>query len=282
MDFREHYEYWMSNPVFDESTKSELKSISDEKEIEDRFYKDLSFGTGGMRGVLGAGRNRMNLYNVRRATKGVALWLKENPELAKRGVVIAYDSRRNSDLFAKQSALVLCENGIKAMLFDALRPVPVLSYAVRKMNAGAGIVITASHNPPQYNGYKLYGDDGAQIGPEVADKVTQKIRSLRYEDCLPMDESDAIKNGLLQIIGKKEVDDSYTEMLHTLVVDKDILKKEGANFTIVYTPVHGSGNVPVRRILKEIGISNVYVVKEQENPDPNFSTVELPNQAHLI
>lgn len=277
MDFREHYEYWMSNPVFDESTKSELKSISDEKEIEDRFYKDLSFGTGGMRGVLGAGRNRMNLYNVRRATKGVALWLKENPELAKRGVVIAYDSRRNSDLFAKQSALVLCENGIKAMLFDALRPVPVLSYAVRKMNAGAGIVITASHNPPQYNGYKLYGDDGAQIGPEVADKVTQKIRSLRYEDCLPMDESDAIKNGLLQIIGKKEVDDSYTEMLHTLVVDKDILKKEGANFTIVYTPVHGSGNVPVRRILKEIGISNVYVVKEQENPDPNFSTVELPN-----
>lgn len=277
MDFREHYEYWISNPVFDESTKSELKSISDEKEIEDRFYKDLSFGTGGMRGVLGAGRNRMNLYNVRRATKGVALWLKENPELAKRGVVIAYDSRRNSDLFAKQSALVLCENGIKAMLFDALRPVPVLSYAVRKMNAGAGIVITASHNPPQYNGYKLYGDDGAQIGPEVADKVTQKIRSLRYEDCLPMDESDAIKADLLQIIGKKEVDDSYTEMLHTLVVDKDILKKEGANFTIVYTPVHGSGNVPVRRILKEIGISNVYVVKEQENPDPNFSTVELPN-----
>lgn len=277
MNFREHYEYWLSSPVFDEDTKAELKNLSDEKEIEDRFYIDLSFGTGGMRGVLGAGRNRMNLYNVRRATKGVSLWLKDNPELAKRGVVIAYDSRRNSDLFAKQAALVLCENGIKAMLFDALRPVPVLSYAVRKMNAGAGIVVTASHNPPQYNGYKLYGADGAQIGPDVADTVTEKIRSLKYEECLPMTESKALESGLLQIIGKKEVDDSYTAMLHTLVVDKDIIDKEGANFKIVYTPVHGSGNVPVRRILKEIGISNVHVVKEQENPDPNFSTVELPN-----
>lgn len=277
MNYKEHLNYWLSNPVFDDATKQELKMLSDEKEIEDRFYKDLSFGTGGMRGVLGAGRNRMNLYNVRRATQGVALWLQDNPELKNRGVVIAYDSRRYSDFFAKEAALVLCANGIKAMLFDALRPVPVLSYALRHLNAGAGIVVTASHNPPEYNGYKLYGDDGAQIGPDVADIVTSKIRSLKYEECLPMCEKQALESGLLQIIGKKEVDDDYIAMLHTLVVDKDILQKEGSNFKIVYTPVHGSGNIPVRRILDEIGIGNVYVVKEQELPDPSFPTVELPN-----
>jgi len=275
--YQEKYQEWLHNPTFDEATKAELRALTDEKEIEDRFYRELSFGTAGMRGVLGAGSNRMNLYNVRRATKGVAHYLKQDKTLAERGVVIAYDSRRNSDLFAKQTALVLCANGVKAYLFDALRPVPVLSYALRHLKAAAGVVITASHNPPQYNGYKLYAEDGAQIGPEIANVVTAEIQKLRYEECLPMDEQEAIEKGLLQIIGNREVDDDYIRMLHTLVVDEDVLKKEGKDFKIVYSPIHGSGNVPVRRILKEIGIANVSVVKEQEAPDSNFSTVKVPN-----
>ena len=278
MTVRENYEQWLRDFAADKETVQELEAIrNDDKEIEDRFYTELSFGTAGMRGVLGAGMNRMNKYNVRRATKGLAGYLKENPENAKRGVVIAYDSRRCSAEFAKDTALTLCAEGVPAMLFDALRPVPVLSFAVRHLNAAAGVVITASHNPPQYNGYKVYGEDGAQVGPEAAEGITRIIRSTRYTDCVLMDEQEALGKGLLKIIGNKEVDDDYIARVKTLSINPELLRKEGAKLNIVYTPLHGSGNVPVRRLLKEIGLTNVAVVKEQEMPDPNFSTIKVPN-----
>ena len=278
MTIRENYEKWLKDFADDQETVQELKSIAnDEKEIEDRFYTELSFGTAGMRGVLGAGMNRMNKYNVRRATKGLAGFLKERPEEAKRGVVIAYDSRRFSAEFAKETALVLCAEGVKAYLFDALRPVPILSYAVRHLGAIAGIVITASHNPPEYNGYKVYGEDGAQVAPEVAAGITKWIRQTAYTDCRPADEAEAKGSGLLQIIGNAEVDDDYIAAIKTLAISPELLAKEGAKLNIVYTPLHGSGNVPVRRVLGEIGLTNLAVVKEQEMPDPNFSTIKVPN-----
>ena len=278
MDIHENYEQWLKDFADDAETVKELESIrNDEKEIEDRFYTELSFGTAGMRGVLGAGMNRMNKYNVRRATKGLAGYLKENPEQAKRGVVIAYDSRRCSDSFAKDTALVLCQEGVPAYLFDALRPVPILSFAVRHLKAIAGIVITASHNPPQYNGYKVYGEDGAQVAPEIAEGITRVIRATKYTDCKLMDEKEALQKGLLKYIGNKEVDDEYIARIKTLSINPELLKKEGSKLNIVYTPLHGSGNVPVRRVLKEIGLTNVAVVKEQEMPDPNFSTIKVPN-----
>ncbi|MER2182453.1 MAG: phospho-sugar mutase [Clostridia bacterium] len=278
MTIRENYEKWLKDFADDQETVQELKSIAnDEKEIEDRFYTELSFGTAGMRGVLGAGMNRMNKYNVRRATKGLAGFLKERPEEAKRGVVIAYDSRRFSAAFAKETALVLCAEGVKAYLFDALRPVPILSYAVRHLGAIAGIVITASHNPPEYNGYKVYGEDGAQVAPEVAAGITKWIRQTAYTDCRLADEAEAKGSGLLQIIGNAEVDDDYIAAIKTLAISPELLAKEGAKLNIVYTPLHGSGNVPVRRVLGEIGLTNLAVVKEQEMPDPNFSTIKVPN-----
>ena len=278
MDIHASYEQWLRDFAQDEDTVKDLQAIAgDEKEIEDRFYTELSFGTAGMRGVLGAGMNRMNRYNVRRATKGLAKYLLQNPDEARRGVVIAYDSRRCSSEFAKDTALVLCQEGVPAYLFDALRPVPILSYAVRHLHAIAGVVITASHNPPQYNGYKVYGEDGAQLGPEAADGVTGFIRTTAYTDCVLMDEAEAKAKGLLHIIGNKEVDDDYIAQVKTLCIQPELMAKEGANLSIVYTPLHGSGNVPVRRILKEIGITNVAVVKEQELPDPNFSTIKVPN-----
>ena len=279
MTYREAYETWLKEFADDRATVDELKAIAgDEKEIEDRFYTELSFGTAGMRGVLGAGTNRMNLYNVRRATKGFADYINsQNAEHRQRGVVIAYDSRRMSPEFAKASALVLCHEGIHVYLFDELRPVPILSYAVRHLHAIAGIVITASHNPPQYNGYKVYWEDGAQMPPEYADQVLARIRANRYEDAVEMDEAEAKAKGLLQIIGSKEVDDDYIAQVKTLSVQPELMKTAGKALKIVYTPLHGSGNKPVRRILKEIGIENVYVVKEQELPDPNFSTVKVPN-----
>lgn len=278
MTIRENYEKWLKDFADDQETVQELKSIAnDEKEIEDRFYTELSFGTAGMRGVLGAGMNRMNKYNVRRATKGLADFLKERPEEAKRGVVIAYDSRRFSAEFAKETALVLCAEGVKAYLFDALRPVPILSYAVRHLGAIAGIVITASHNPPEYNGYKVYGEDGAQVAPEVAAGITKWIRQTAYTDCRLADEAEAKGSGLLQIIGNAEVDDDYIAAIKTLAISPELLAKEGAKLNIVYTPLHGSGNVPVRRVLGEIGLTNLAVVKEQEMPDPNFSTIKVPN-----
>ena len=279
MNYREAYETWLKEFAADQATVDELKAIAgDEKEIEDRFYTELSFGTAGMRGVLGAGTNRMNLYNVRRATKGFADYINgKSEEDKKRGVVIAYDSRRMSPEFAKAAALVLCHEGIHVYLFDELRPVPILSYAVRHLHAIAGIVITASHNPPQYNGYKVYWEDGAQMPPEYADQVLACIRANRYEDAVEMDEAEAKAKGLLQIIGNKEVDDDYIAQVKTLSVQPELMKTAGKELKIVYTPIHGSGNKPVRRILKEIGIENVYVVKEQELPDPNFSTVKVPN-----
>ncbi len=279
MDYRQEYEKWLREFADDAATVAELQAIAgDEKEIEDRFYTELAFGTAGMRGVLGAGTNRMNLYNVRRATKGFADYINAgDPSFKTRGVVIAYDSRRMSPEFAKASALVLAHEGIRAFLFDELRPVPVLSYAVRHLHAIAGIVITASHNPPQYNGYKVYWEDGAQMPPEYADQVLACIRANRYQDAAEMDEEAAKAAGLLTIIGAKEVDDDYIAQEKTLSVQPELMKTAGKELKIVYTPIHGSGNKPVRRILKEIGIENVYVVKEQELPDPNFSTVKVPN-----
>lgn len=278
MNVQENYQKWLKDFAADAETVNELKSIAnDPAEIEDRFYTELSFGTAGMRGVIGAGMNRMNKYNVRRATKGLARYLLRNPEEAARGVVIAYDSRRCSAEFAKDTALVLCAEGVPAYLFDALRPVPVLSFALRHLKAIAGVVVTASHNPPQYNGYKVYAEDGAQVGPEAAEGITEMIRSIEYTDCKLMDEQEAIDRGLLHIIGNKEVDDDYIAMIKTLCIQPELLKQEGNRLNIVYTPLHGSGNVPVRRMLKEIGLTNVAVVKEQEMPDPNFSTIKVPN-----
>ena len=278
MTVQEAYQQWLHDFASDEDTVRDLEAIAgDAAEIEDRFYTELSFGTAGMRGVLGAGTNRMNRYNVRRATKGLAQYLLQKPEEARRGVVIAYDSRRCSAEFAKDTALTLCAEGVPAYLFDALRPVPILSYAVRHLNAIAGVVVTASHNPPQYNGYKVYGEDGAQLGPEAADGVTKFIRAIAYTDCALMDEQEALGKGLLHIIGNKEVDDDYIAQVKTLCIQPDLMAREGGKLSIVYTPLHGSGNVPVRRILKEIGVSNVSVVAEQEKPDPNFSTIKVPN-----
>ena len=278
MTIRENYEQWLKDFAADEETEKELEAIgNDEKELEDRFYTELSFGTAGMRGVLGAGMNRMNKYNVRRATKGLAGYLKQRPEEAQRGVVIAYDSRRYSAELALDTALVLCAEGVPAFLFDALRPVPILSYAVRHLHAIAGVVITASHNPPQYNGYKVYGEDGAQVGPEVAEGITRIIRETKYTDCVLMDEEEALEKGLLKIIGDHEVDDDYIAEVKTLSINPELLKLEGGKLNIVYTPLHGSGNVPVRRLLNEVGLTNVAVVKEQEMPDPNFSTIKVPN-----
>lgn len=278
MGYRENYESWLQDFSEDRATMEELRAIEDDgKEIEDRFYRDLSFGTAGMRGVIGAGTNRMNVYTVRRATQGLADFLGKEPENAKRGVVIAYDSRRMSPEFARETALVLCGNGIPAYLFDALRPVALLSFGVRHLNAAAGVVITASHNPREYNGYKVYGDDGAQIGPEIADEVTSLISALSFTDARRIQEDVAVQKGLLKIIGDKEVDDEYIARVKTLSIYPEVARQAGRDLKIVYTPLHGSGNVPVRRILKEIGITNVSVVKEQENPDPDFSTISVPN-----
>ncbi|MBP3541174.1 MAG: phospho-sugar mutase [Clostridia bacterium] len=278
MSYRDNYEQWLKDFACDEAVVAELQSIAgDEKEIEDRFYRNLSFGTAGMRGVLAAGMNRMNIYTVRRATQGLADFLLTNEENKERGVVIAYDSRRMSSEFALETALVLCANGIRAFLFDALRPVALLSYGVRHLNAVAGVVITASHNPPQYNGYKVYAEDGAQIGPEVANEVIARIDSLSFTAAKRISKDEALASGLLKIIGNAEVDDDYIAQVKTLSIHPELVKEEGKNLKIVYTPLHGSGNVPVRRILKEIGITNVSVVKEQEMPDPNFSTIKVPN-----
>ncbi len=272
------YEKWLRMCAMDADLARELYEIrNDRQAIEDRFYKDLSFGTGGMRGVIGAGTNRINLFTIRRAAAGLADWLNADPKGRGRPVAIAYDSRLYSQRFARETALVLANRGIKALLFDALRPVPVLSFAVRHLNAAAGVVITASHNPPKYNGFKVYGPDGAQLSPQDADIVTENIRRLDYEKSLPMDEKEARAKGLLEVIGSKEVDDDYTKMVLGLMVRRDLVRELGGKLSIVYTPLHGSGNLPVRRVLSEAGFSRVAVVPEQELPDPAFSTVKAPN-----
>ena len=274
---REAYEQWLKDFADDRETVDELLSIqNDENEIEDRFYTDLSFGTAGLRGVLGAGSNRMNCYVVRRATQALAKYILSTPGQAERGVVIAYDSRRFSDRFARQAALVLCKMGVKVYLFESLRPVPMLSFAVRHLKAIAGIVITASHNPAQYNGYKVYWEDGGQMPPERADKILELIHQTTYQESAPMDEDKALESGLLQIIGK-DVDDAYMACVESLAISPELDREMGDKLTIVYTPLHGSGNIPVRRALADMGFTRVFVVPEQEKPDPTFHTVRVPN-----
>ena len=277
MDYREIYEQWLANPYFDEATKEELKGISeDENEIKERFYMDLEFGTAGLRGIIGAGTNRMNIYVVRRATQGLANYIAKVDKKAQ-GVAIAYDSRHMSPEFAEEAALCLAANGIKAYIFESLRPTPELSFAVRHLGCVAGINVTASHNPPEYNGYKVYWEDGAQITPPHDSGIMGEVKSISdWNTVKTMDKAEAEKAGLFQVIGK-EVDDAYMAELKKQVIHMYAIEKEGKNLKIVYTPLHGTGNIPARRILKELGFENVYVVKEQELPDGDFPTVSYPN-----
>lgn len=279
MDSNAIYKFWLENDYFDKETKDELAKIKDDpKEIEERFYKELEFGTGGLRGIIGAGTNRMNIYTVRKASQGLANYIKSQGEEAmKKGIAIAYDSRFKSPEFALEAAKIFAGNGIKAYLFDELRPVPELSFTVRQLNASAGVVVTASHNPKIYNGYKVYGDDGGQMSLEGSQAVLSEINSIKdITKVNVMDKDEAINKGLIQIIGK-EIDDIYISKLKTLTINPDIVEKLADTFKIVYTPLHGTGNKPVRRILSEIGFKNVLVVKEQEHPDSAFSTVKSPN-----
>lgn len=277
MDYKKLYEEWLSNPYFDEETKAELKAIEqDENEIKERFYKELEFGTAGLRGVIGAGTNRMNIYTVRKTTQGLANYIAAVNGQEK-GVAIAHDSRRMSPEFAKEAALCLAANGVKAYIFDSLRPTPELSYAVRKLGCIAGINITASHNPPEYNGYKVYWEDGAQITPPHDSGIMAEVQKVTdYNTVKTMDEEAAKAAGLFQVIGK-EVDDAYIEELKSQVIHMDAIKAMAKELKIVYSPLHGTGNIPARRVLKELGFEQVYVVKEQELPDGEFPTVSYPN-----
>ena len=279
MDYRKKYQQWIESSYIDDATKEELKSIAGNvKEIEDRFYKDLEFGTGGLRGVIGAGSNRINKYTVRKATQGLANYInKQGKAAAEAGVVIAYDSRRMSSEFAKETALVLNANGIKSYLYSELQPTPILSFSVRELNATAGVVITASHNPPQYNGYKVYWSDGGQIPPERAEEIIKEINAVdSFDKIVTMDQKEAEDKGLLCWIGE-EVLKKYIDRVKGLCVNPQLIKEWGKDLKIIYTPLHGSGNKPVRRVLKEVGFEQVTVVPEQEMPDPNFSTVSYPN-----
>lgn len=277
MEYREKYEGWLSNPYFDENTKDELRSIAeDDNEIKERFYKDLEFGTAGLRGIIGAGTNRMNIYTVRKATQGLANYIMKNGGQAK-GVAIAYDSRRMSPEFADEAALCLAANGIKAYVFESLRPTPELSYAVRSLGCIAGINITASHNPPEYNGYKVYWEDGAQITPPHDKGIMAEVEAVTdYNTVKTMGLEEAKKAGFYEVIGQ-EVDDGYIAELKKQVIHQDSIDAVGKELKIVYSPLHGTGNIPARRILKELGFENVYVVKEQELPDGEFPTVSYPN-----
>ena len=277
MDYKEVYEQWIANPYFDEATKEELKSIAeDENEIKERFYMDLEFGTAGLRGIIGAGTNRMNIYVVRRATQGLANYIAKVDKKSQ-GVAIAYDSRHMSPEFAQEAALCLAANGIKAYIFETLRPTPELSFAVRHLGCVAGINVTASHNPPEYNGYKVYWEDGAQITPPHDSGIMGEVKAISdWNTVKTMDKAEAEKAGLFEVIGK-EVDDAYMAELKKQVIHMDAIQAEGKNLKIVYTPLHGTGNIPARRILKELGFENVYVVKEQELPDGDFPTVSYPN-----
>ena len=277
MNYKEQYQFWLTDSYFDAETKKELQAIAEnEKEIEDRFYRELEFGTGGLRGVIGAGTNRMNLYTVRKATQGLANYIiKQNGQ--KQGIAIAYDSRFMSPEFADEAALCMAANGIKAYVFDSLRPTPELSFAVRKLGCISGIVVTASHNPPEYNGYKVYWADGAQITAPKDVEVIKEVQNVTdYHSVKIMDKEAAIQAGLYQVISK-EIDDAYIAELKKQIIHPEIIEKVASDIKIVYTPLHGTGNLPVKRILSELGFQNVYVVKEQEEPDSNFSTVDYPN-----
>ena len=277
MEYLEVYKQWCENETFDEKTREELKNIKgNDEEIKDRFYKELEFGTAGLRGVIGAGTNRMNKYTVGKATQGLANFIVKNNGQEK-GVVIAYDSRIMSDVFSEQTALILNANGIKTYLFESLRPTPVLSFAVRELGCISGIVITASHNPPEYNGYKVYWDDGAQITNPIDKGIMEEIKNITdYADIKTMDKEEAMEQGLFNIVGK-DVDDRYIEALKKQVLNSDIIKEVADDLKIVYSPLHGTGAVMAKRILSELGFKNVFVVEEQEKPDGKFPTVTYPN-----
>ena len=276
-DYLKEYQNWLESPDFDEETKKELKTIKDdEKEIEDRFYRELEFGTAGLRGVIGAGTNRMNKYTVGKATQGLANYILKQGTQDK-GVAISYDSRKMSKEFSLQTALILNANGIKTYLFENLRPVPELSFTVRELKCTAGVMITASHNPPKYNGYKVYWEDGAQIVAPRDKDIIAEVRAVKeYSEIKEITKEEAIKKGLFNIIGK-EMDDKYIETLKSLILNPEIVKEQGKDLKVVYTPLHGTGNTIAERLLREIGLKNVYVVPEQKDPDGNFPTVDYPN-----
>ncbi len=277
MDARKTYEFWLEDPYFDEDTKAELRGIAgDTDEIGERFYRDLEFGTGGLRGIIGAGTNRMNIYTVRKATQGLANYIiKEHAE--KKGVAIAFDSRNMSPEFAQEAALCLAANGIRAYIFPSLRPTPMLSFALRDLGCTAGIVVTASHNPPEYNGYKVYWEDGAQITFPKDREIIGEVNAITdYGQVKTMGQEAAEAAGLYQVIGP-DMDDRYMEALKKLAIHPEIMKEEGRDLNIVYTPLHGTGNLPVRRVLDELGFTNVHVVEEQALPDGDFPTVSYPN-----
>ncbi|MBR6039182.1 MAG: phospho-sugar mutase [Clostridia bacterium] len=276
MNAKERYALWMNSPDIDEQTKAELVSIKDDpNEIEERFYTELEFGTAGLRGILGAGDNRMNIYNVRKATEGLARYLDENVNGTAR-VCIAYDSRHCSDLFAKETACVLAGHGVHVYLYSTLHSVPQLSFTVRELHCDAGVVVTASHNPPKYNGYKVYGPTAGQATPELANEITKHIRAVEGFKTAYKPYDEGIKDGTIELIGR-DVDEIYYAKTMSLLTQPELVKEKGKDLKIVYTPLHGSGNVPVREVLKRIGVTNVTVVKEQEAPDGSFPTVKAPN-----
>lgn len=275
MLFKEKYNDWLSSSIVDEDMKNELRNIKDEKEIEDRFYKDLDFGTGGLRGIIGAGSNRMNIYTVSKATQGFANYLTgrfKNPSVA-----IAYDSRNMSKEFSKAAALTLCANNVKVYLYEELRPTPMLSFAVRELNCTGGIVVTASHNPKEYNGYKVYDEFGGQVTDEKANIIINEVNKINNFDMInTISEEEAIEKNLLVYIGE-DIDKLYIDTVKSLTIRKDLVEEKAKDLKVIYTPIHGSGNMPVRRVLKELGYTGVSVVKEQENPDGNFPTASYPN-----
>ncbi|MFR9239390.1 MAG: phospho-sugar mutase [Clostridium baratii] len=275
MNYKDKYNNWLENEIFNDNIKKELREIKEEKEIEDRFYKELEFGTGGLRGIIGAGSNRLNIYTVGKATEGLARYLKDKYK-EDISVSIAYDSRNMSPEFAETTALVLTANGIRANLFESLRPTPELSFTVRELKSKAGIVLTASHNPKEYNGYKVYGEDGCQITDEVAKAIITEINNIDYKDIKKISKEKALENKLLNIIGE-EVDKKFIDTLKAHTIRKDLVKENAKDLKIIYTPIHGTGLMPVTRILKELGYENLHVVKEQEKPDGNFPTASYPN-----
>jgi len=278
LDYLLKYQQWLEDKYFDEETRKELTNIkSDIKEIEERFYKDLDFGTGGLRGIIGAGTNRINIYTVGRATQGFADFIKSEKAEKELSVAIAYDPRNKSREFAERAGLVMAANGIKAYVFDELRPTPELSFAVRHLGCDGGIVITASHNPPEYNGYKVYGDDGGQVPYPKDEAIIDKVNAIKnYSDVKIISMEEAKEKGLYEIIGE-QIDDAYIKSLKETCINPDVIEKMAKDIKIVYTPLCGTGNKPVRRILEEIGFKNVFIVKEQEMPNGNFPTIGYPN-----
>ena len=276
-DAKKALEYWLNDPYFDEGTKNELLAIrNDDNEVEERFYKELEFGTGGLRGILGAGTNRMNIYTVRKATQGLANYIRKQGT-EKKGVAISCDNRRFSPEFADETARCLAANGIKAYIFESLRPTPELSFAVRHFGCTAGVMITASHNPPEYNGYKAYWEDGAQVTPPHDEGIIGEVKAITdYHEVKTMPKEEAVKAGLYEVIGA-EVDDAYIAELKKQIIHPEVISEMADKLKIVYSPFHGTGLMPVKRVLSELGFKNVYVVPEQELPDPDFTTLDYPN-----